>query len=163
MSWPVSIFIAILSGALGLVCAALISQLCVGWYRISSFEGGSGYFVVFTALLGGLAALAIGLVVARLMAAGAAPVFLKGLGAALGAVLVIALVALAICRLFADLAPKLDGLARWNSKSKCAAREVLPFRRWMNTARWRGCTCPAGAACLLPGCGWTRQGSSTAG
>ena len=111
MSWPVSIYIAILSGALGLVCAALISQLCVGWYRISSFEGGSGYFVVFTALLGGMAAFAIGLVVARLMAAGAAPGFIKVLGAALGAVLVIALVALAICRLFADLAPKLDGLA----------------------------------------------------
>lgn len=111
MSWPASIFIAMLSGALGLVCAALISQLCVGWYRISSFEGGSGYFVVFTALLGGMAAFAIGLVVARLMAAGAAPGFIKVLGAALGAVLVIALVALAICRLFADLAPKLDGLA----------------------------------------------------
>lgn len=109
MSWPASILISVLSGALGLVCAGLIAQLCTGWYRISSFEGGAGYFVVFTALLGGLAALVIGLVVSRLMAAGAEPGFFKGLGAALGAVLVIALAALALCRLCADLTPTMHG------------------------------------------------------
>lgn len=109
MSWPASILISVLSGILGVVCAGLIAQLCTGWYRISSFEGGAGYFVIFTALLGGLAAVVIGLIVAWLMPAGAESAFFKGLGAASGAVLVIALVALVICRLCADLAPTLDG------------------------------------------------------
>lgn len=108
MSWPLSILIGILSGALGLFCTGCICVLCVSWYRISSFEGASGYFVVFTSLLGGIAALIVGLVVARVMAAGVEPGFLKGLGAAAGTVLAIALVALALCRLCADIAPKID-------------------------------------------------------
>ncbi|MSU59900.1 MAG: hypothetical protein EXS35_17325 [Pedosphaera sp.] len=109
MTWLSSFSIAILSGVLGLVCAGGISALCVEWYRVSSFEGKSGYFVVFTAILGGLAAFVIGLTAARWVAGGAAPGFLKGLGVACGVVLGIALVALALCRLFADLAPELDG------------------------------------------------------
>jgi hypothetical protein len=109
MTWFASIFIALLAGALGLACAALIAQLCVGWYRISSFEGGAGYAVVAIALIGGLAAFVVGLIAARLVAAGAAPGFLKGLGVASGSVVGIALLALAICRLGADLAPEIDG------------------------------------------------------
>lgn len=109
MTWLSSFLIAVLSGTLGLFCAGGIASLCVEWYRVSSFEGKSGYFVVFTALLGGLAAFVIGLIAARFVAAGVAPSFLKGLGFACGAVLAIALVALALCRLLADPAPELDG------------------------------------------------------
>jgi hypothetical protein len=109
MTWPSSIFIAFLSGLLGLFCAGGIASLCVSWYRVSSFEGKSGYFVVLTALLGGLASVVIGLVAARIVAAGATPGFLKALGAGAGSVLGIALLALAICRLAADLAPEIDG------------------------------------------------------
>lgn len=70
MTWLSSIFIACLSGVLGLFCAGGIASLCVDWYRVSSFEGKSGFFVVFTALLGGLAAGVIGLIAARVVAAG---------------------------------------------------------------------------------------------
>jgi hypothetical protein len=105
MSWAASIFISILSGALGLICAGVIGQLCTGWYRVSTFEGAAGYFVVSIAILGGLASLAIGGIAARF----AGPEFFKALGLALGTVLGIALVALAICRLCADLAPTMDG------------------------------------------------------
>jgi hypothetical protein len=108
MSWPSSIGVGALSAALGLVCAGLIAQACVGWYRVTSFEGRSGYFVVASALAGAAAAFVIGVVVSRFMAA-EAPSFLKVLGAALGAVLVAALTVLALCRLLADLAPTIDG------------------------------------------------------
>lgn len=109
MTWLSSIFIACLSGVLGLFCAGGIASLCVDWYRVSSFEGKSGFFVVFTALLGGLAAGVIGLIAARVVAAGVAPGLLRGLGMAGGSVLGIALVALLLCRWFADIAPTMDG------------------------------------------------------
>ncbi|HMO63616.1 MAG TPA: hypothetical protein PKE47_00035, partial [Verrucomicrobiota bacterium] len=127
MTWPSSLFIAFLSGVLGLFCAGGIAALCVDWCRVSSFEGKSGYFVVFTAILGGLAAFVIGLIAARLVAGGAAPGFLKGLGVACGAVLGIALVALAVCRLFADLAPELDGKSlELEIEVRCPKEFTLP-------------------------------------
>ena len=55
LSWFVSLAIALLSGIVALFAGGVVADWCVGWYRISSFEGGSGYFVVFMALLGGLA------------------------------------------------------------------------------------------------------------
>lgn len=109
MSWPSSILVALLSGVLGLFCAGGIASRWVEWYRVSSFEGKSGYAVIFTALLGGLPGGVIGLIAARFVAAGAEPGFMKGLVVAGAAVLGIALVALVSCRLLADIAPTLDG------------------------------------------------------
>ena len=109
MSWLASIFVALLSGGLGLACAGVTGSLCVEWYRVSKFEGGAGYMVVFIAFLGGIAGFFLGLLVSRLVAAGTSPGFFKGLGFAWGAVLAIALVALLICRLCADIAPKMNG------------------------------------------------------
>lgn len=109
MSWFTSFFIALLSGALALACAGMIGAVCADWYRVSKFEGGAGYMVVAVALLGCIVGFFIGLFAARLVAAGVSPGFFKGLGLALGAVLAISLVALGICRLGADLAPKMDG------------------------------------------------------
>lgn len=111
MTWLSSVFVALLTGALGLVCAAVIGQLCVGWYRISSFEGGAGYAVVAIALLGGIVSAVIGLVAARIVAAGVEPGLLKGLGFGCGAVVALSLVALGLCRLGADRAPELGGKA----------------------------------------------------
>ncbi|MEO6244138.1 MAG: hypothetical protein ABIQ12_01775 [Opitutaceae bacterium] len=109
MTWLQSIFIAGLTGALGLLCGGLIMNACVDWYRVSSFEGKSGYAVIGMALLGGIAGAIVGLVAARFVAAGAEPGFLKGLGYGSGAVVAIAVVALGVSRLAADLAPEMDG------------------------------------------------------
>jgi hypothetical protein len=109
VTWLSSLFISLLTGGLGLLCGGFIMNLCVGWYRVSSFEGKSGYAVVSVAFLGGIAGFALGLIVSRIIAAGADPGFLKGLGYATGATLAIALVALGLCRLGADLAPEIDG------------------------------------------------------
>jgi hypothetical protein len=111
MSWLYSLLISALSGVVGLLCAGGIAALCVEWYRISSFEGKSGYFVGFTALLGGLVSVAIGLIAARWVAGGVAPGFLKALGVACGSVLGLGLVTLTLCRLLADLPPTQGGKA----------------------------------------------------
>jgi hypothetical protein len=86
LSWILSIVVAMLTGIAALFVAGLIASLCVDWYRISSFEGGSGYFVVFTALGGAVAGLFVGLVVARLIANSTHAGFLNALGASLARV-----------------------------------------------------------------------------
>jgi len=109
MRWLVTLGIAILSAALGLVAAGLVASLAVDWYRISSFEGNSGFFVVGMALLGGLAGLVIGVVASLVMAARSQPGFLKGLGASVLAILVIAGATAGVARFLADVPPTIDG------------------------------------------------------
>jgi len=99
MSWLSSIGIAMVCGILGLLCGGFIMNACVDWYRVSSFEGKSGYAIIFVALLGGFVGLLVGLVAARWVAAMPDPTFLKGLGTATGAVLALALITLVLCRL----------------------------------------------------------------
>lgn len=109
MTWIASLFIGLLSAIAGLLVAGLVASLCVDWYRISSFEGGSGYFVIFTALFGGIAGGALGVVVARVIAGSPTPGFLKALGLALGIILVIGGGVAAVARLLADIPPEIDG------------------------------------------------------
>src|SRR3954451_17484949 len=69
ISWGASILVALLAAAIGLVLGGFIASNAVSWYRISSFEGGAGYFVVGMALLGFVAGFLIGLVATRVVAA----------------------------------------------------------------------------------------------
>jgi hypothetical protein len=110
MSWLSSIFISVLTGALGLFVAGFIGAGCVSWYRISGFEGKSGYFMAAIALLGGFLGSIIGIVTSRLLA-GAATGFLKGLGLSWGIVLLMGGVAALISWILADIPPKLNGQA----------------------------------------------------
>jgi hypothetical protein len=105
MNWPASFLISFLSGVLGLFAGAAVGLLFVKWHRVSGFEGGSGYFMISIALLGGLASLVIGLLIARLGAADASRGFFRTLATAWGSVLGIALFAIVLCRLGADAAP----------------------------------------------------------
>ncbi len=87
MSWGPSLLIAFLSGFVGLLAAGFIAIACVEWYRVSNFEGASGFFVIGIALLGGLISCVIGLVVARGVGGGVEPGFGKALAVAIGTVL----------------------------------------------------------------------------
>ncbi len=109
MSWPLSIFIGLLSAAVGCLGAGVVAGLCVGWYRISSFEGASGYFVAFMALLGMLGGLIVGIVCSRIAARWPRPSFFKSVGRAVGSTAGLVFVVAAICRLGADLPPQIDG------------------------------------------------------
>jgi hypothetical protein len=109
MSWLASIGIALLTGILGLLCGGFLGNACVRWFRISGFEGGSGYAVIAIALVGGIVGLVLGLVASRIVAAGAAPGFLKGLGCASGSVLALAALITSVCWALADIPPTIDG------------------------------------------------------
>jgi len=109
MGWPSSIGVGILTAATATVAAGWVANLSVGWYRISSFEGKSGYFVVGMALLGFMAGLLIGVVTSRIIAGGAAPGFLKALGVSQAIVLGLIGTIGGAARLLADVPPRLDG------------------------------------------------------
>jgi hypothetical protein len=109
MGWLASIFVGVLSGALGLIAAGLVAAACVDWYRVSGFEGKSGYFVVLNALFGGFIGLVVGIVASRLVAASSHPGFWKALGASCATVLVVAGVVALLAWLFADIPPEIDG------------------------------------------------------
>ena len=82
----VSLLSAVVAGLLGLG----VSLACVQWYAITSFEGKSGYFVGAITLLGMLAGLVTGLVVARLETGDPAPGFLATLLHSSGVLLAVA-------------------------------------------------------------------------
>jgi hypothetical protein len=109
MNWFATITIGLLTAALGAFLAGCVAVAAVTWYRISGFEGLSGYFVGAIGLLGGVAGLIVGLVTARKVAASAAPAFFTGLGLSSGIVVGIAGVAALISWLLADIPPKIDG------------------------------------------------------
>jgi hypothetical protein len=109
MSWITSVFIALLTGGLGLFVAGCVAAACVNWYHISGFEGGSGYFMVAIALMGGIAGVFIGLMASWLVGAASAPGFFKGLGLSWGIVLSIAGAATLIAFLLADIPPRIKG------------------------------------------------------
>ncbi len=69
MGWLRSFVVACITGILSLFASGYVADLAVSWYQISSFEGGSGYFVVFMALVGGAAGFVVGLITSRAVAA----------------------------------------------------------------------------------------------
>ena len=111
LSWPLSILNAFLTGVVGMLAAGFVAAACVDWYGVSSREGESGYFVIAIALLGLVAGVAIGLIVARIVAGGTDPGFLKALGRSVAVVAVITLVGGGAARLLADIPPEINGEA----------------------------------------------------
>lgn len=109
MNWLTSFFVALLSAVAGLLLAGFIANGCTSWYRISSREGASGYYVLFMAIGGGIAGLIIGFIVARIVAAQFGPSFGRELAGALGVILATAGAIALLARVFADVAPEIDG------------------------------------------------------
>jgi hypothetical protein len=108
MKWLLPGLSGLLCGAMGLLLAGWIASLCVTWYHISGFEGGSGYYVVFLALGGGIAGFAIG-VIASLVVMLNQGSFGKGILLSGAIVLGIAAIALGLSWLFGDIPPTMDG------------------------------------------------------
>jgi hypothetical protein len=109
MNWIASAFITLLSGALGLVCAGLLASACADWYRVSTFEGAAGYFVVCIAICGGVVGCIIGGITARFGEPATGLGFIKTLGTAAGIELGITGVATVLCWSLADIPPRIDG------------------------------------------------------
>jgi hypothetical protein len=109
LSWPLSILSAFLTGIVGMLAAGVIAAACVDWYSVSSREGASGYFVIALAFLGLVTGFLIGIVSARMVAAGAGPGFFKALLRSVGVVAGLAVLGGGTARLLADVPPELDG------------------------------------------------------
>jgi hypothetical protein len=109
MGWLLSLVVAFITAVAGCLGAGFLADVCVGWYRITGREGASGYFVIFMGLLGLVAGFVVGLVCARVVAAGAQPGFLKGLGLALAVAAGILAVIAALAWLGAEFPPRLEG------------------------------------------------------
>jgi len=127
MSWLGTIGIGLITAIIGIFGVGSLGALCVDWYRITGREAGSAYFVIFLGLLGGLAGLALGIVGARVVAAGAEPSFLKALGLVTGSSVGLLLVATFICWLAADLDTTLDGKpVHLHAELRCPPGVVIP-------------------------------------
>lgn len=109
MSWLSSIVIGVLTAAAGCFAAGFLGTFCVRWYRISSFEGGAGYYVLSFAFVGTLAGLIGGIVASRFVPIAEAAPFWSGLGWCAGGMVALVGAVGLVCRLAADLAPTLDG------------------------------------------------------
>ncbi|HOB52505.1 MAG TPA: hypothetical protein PK176_10030 [Acidobacteriota bacterium] len=109
MDWLRSVAVGIITAAAGGAGAGWLAHLCIGWYRISSREGASGCFLVAVAGFGCLAGLTVGLVCARIAAAGASAGFLRELGLALGVTAALLGLAALFCWLGADRPPTQGG------------------------------------------------------
>ncbi len=112
MNWGATIGTGVLGAAIGGAGMLGLGLLWVRWYRVSSFEGKSGYFVVFLTLVGVVAGLVISMIAARLGHASRgldANVWSSQLSVGVGAVAGALLLALAVSYLLADREPELGG------------------------------------------------------
>lgn len=100
---------AVMGAVVGALAVGFLANLCVGWYRISSFEGGSGYYVMFQGLFGAVAGFIIGIFCSRHVVQGAESHFLHGAGLTLGWTCGLTLCAGVLAWLAADIAPTRDG------------------------------------------------------
>jgi hypothetical protein len=102
MSWLATMLAAVLAALAGGAGMYGIALRCVAWYRISSFEGKSGYFVVGLALAGVLGGGVIGIIAARAGHALVGPAWSSQVGVAIGAVCCVLLAVLTYAFLGAD-------------------------------------------------------------
>lgn len=109
MSGFLSFLAACLAGLAGLFASGWAASLHAGWHQMSNREGAVGFFVIFVALIGGVVAFLIGLIVARTVASAPDPSFWKAAGGGIAAVAALVALAIGLSRLTADLPPTLDG------------------------------------------------------
>ncbi len=109
MSWAITFvagLLGMLSGGLGMFA---IANACVRWYRISNFEGGSGYFVIGLAILGGISGLILSIIAARVAHAFIGPEWYTQVGCALAVVASALAIVLVISYLGVDRTPEVGG------------------------------------------------------
>lgn len=109
MSWLLTFATAIVSAILGGVGMFAIASAGVKWYRISSFEGGSGYYVMFLMLFGAIGGFVAGLIAARVGYAQWSHDWHAQIVSGVGSVLALLVVTLACFYLGADHVPEQGG------------------------------------------------------
>lgn len=111
MNWLNAVFTGLLMAVVGAVSAGWLSdRYWTQWLRVSSREGQAGYVVIFHGLIGAVVGLVVGVLASRWFGGGAALGFLKGLGAGLGGVVVLAGAVTGLVWLGSDFEPTVGGL-----------------------------------------------------
>lgn len=111
MTWLMSLFTGLISGVVGALALGFLADRWTVWFRVSNFEGGAGYFVLFQGLLGAVGGFVIGVVVSRMTVVGAEAHFGRGLLLALAwDAGIVGFLAVA-SYLIADHPPRLNGKA----------------------------------------------------
>lgn len=125
MKWFGILGVAVLTAIVCALLSGIVASLGVDWYHVSSFEGNSGFLVIFIILAGLIGGLLLGGVTAGVVAAGANASFGKALGYSLLIVLVGAIVTTGALRAMADVPPTINGEelmllveVRWPSAQK---------------------------------------------
>lgn len=111
MSWLLSFVIALTTAVAGGLAAGFVANLAVGWHRIPSMEGQSGYFVVMMFLAGVIGGFVVGLIASRVASSGSKPSFIRSFLIAHASVLGLIAIIGATSRVLADVPPKIDGEA----------------------------------------------------
>jgi TctA family transporter len=109
MSWAVTLvagFVGMFFGAVGIFGIALA---CVKWYRIVSFEGGSGYFVIGLSIFGVIGGFVFSIIAARVACCFVSPDWYSQFGGALAIVLAVLAIILAYSYRGIDRIPSIDG------------------------------------------------------
>jgi hypothetical protein len=109
MNWLVTIFAGLLGSLTAGAGIIAIASLWVKWFRISSFEGASSYFVVGLGLLGAVVGFILSIIVARVAHAQIGLQWYIQIGTAFAAVAASLLLVLAISCLNVDLTPDSGG------------------------------------------------------
>lgn len=109
MPWLGAIFLGLLTGVIGGIYAGYVADRAVPWLRISSFEGGSGYFVFFMGILGFLGATVVGITTCRLVGHAGEGGVARGFGASVLVVLGLITGAGALAWLQRDVEPLVGG------------------------------------------------------
>ncbi|MBL9175217.1 MAG: hypothetical protein JNL10_16885 [Verrucomicrobiales bacterium] len=109
LTWLATLGTAALGAVVGALAVGFLANLCVGWYRISSFEGGSGYYVLFMGLFGAFAGFVIGAICSRVAVQGTDAHFLRGAALTLAWTCGLTLCAGVLARIAADVPPESNG------------------------------------------------------
>ncbi|MEZ5330376.1 MAG: hypothetical protein R3F19_35460 [Verrucomicrobiales bacterium] len=67
MSLPASVFIALITGIVGLIASGLVAGGYAEWYSMPDREGAGGYFIIAMAIAGAAAAFIIGIILSRVL------------------------------------------------------------------------------------------------
>lgn len=127
MSWLASFGVGLLTAIPGLIGTFFSALLWVDWFRVSSREGMSSTYAAFLGLVGGLVGLVIGVICARVVAAGTEPGFLKSLGLACGTLVGLLALVTAVCWLLADFTPRIhDHKIQVHAELRCPPGFVFP-------------------------------------
>lgn len=124
MHWLAILFFGLLTGLIGAVYGGLVADKATTWLRISSFEGGSGYFVVFMILLAFVGSLILGLVICAMVGGPGWSGILRGFGSAVGTVFVVITIAGAFAWAQADREPLVAGQPGGGSPPATRQREA---------------------------------------